>query len=130
MMSKPLPSVNKGRLVLLAWLLVAFFYFYLSYDYIRVTMNDDDFKEYLDYVVPIAGQEHRPAKEIRQLILVKADELGLPVRGEDIIVLGGGDNVLSVSVVYDVDIQIPVFERGIYKKLFQHKVVYNRDEYR
>jgi hypothetical protein len=120
-MSSPAPRTHRGRLVLLAWLLVAIFYFYLSYDYIRVTMNDDEFREYLEYVVRVTGQEHRPAKEIRQLILVKADELALPVRGEDIIVLGGGDT-LSVSVVYDVDIQIPVFDRGIYKKLFQHKV--------
>ncbi len=28
------------RLVLLSWILVAVFYFYLSYDYIRVSMND------------------------------------------------------------------------------------------
>jgi hypothetical protein len=122
-MSTAAPSTHKGRLVLIVWVLVAFFYFYISYDYIRVTMSDDNFEEYLEYVVQIAGQEHRPSKEIRQLLLVKAEELSLPVRAENIIVLGGGDT-LSVSVVYDVDIQIPVFERGIYRKLFQHKVAY------
>ena len=41
------PNPHRGRLVLLAWILVAVFYFYLSYDYIRVTMNDDEFNEYL-----------------------------------------------------------------------------------
>ena len=31
---------NLKRLVLLVWVLAAIFYFYLSYDYIRVTMGD------------------------------------------------------------------------------------------
>ena len=69
-------SANAKRIVLLLWVLVAFFYFYLSYDYIRVTMNDKAFVDYLQYVVQIAGNEHRPAKEIRALILVKAEQLG------------------------------------------------------
>src|SRR5271167_1184975 len=98
------------RLVLLVWILVAIFYFYLSRDYIRVSMNDKLFTDYVSYVVELAGDEHRPAKEIRTLILVKADELGLPVRGEQITVLGGGQT-LTVSVDYGVDIDVPVFER-------------------
>ena len=40
---------NAKRLVLLLWLLVAFFYFYLSYNYIIVTMNDRQFNEYLEH---------------------------------------------------------------------------------
>ena len=90
-------SANSKRLFFLTWLLVAFFYFYLSYDYIRVTMNDRQFADYLQYVVQIAGDEQRPAKEVRALILVKADELSLPVRGEQITILGGGET-LNVKI--------------------------------
>ena len=122
------PNPHRGRIVLLVWIMVAFFYFYLSYDYIRVTMNDDEFSEYLQYVVQIAGQEHRPVKEIRQLVLVKSEELGLPVRGDQITVRGDGET-LSVSVVYDVDIQLPIVARGIYQKMFQHKVDYKNPRY-
>lgn len=124
-MNTPAPPVSKARLAVVAWLLVAILYFFLSYDYIRVTMSDDEFEEYLEYVVTVAAQQRRPAKEIRQLLLVKAEQLELPVRGEEIIVRGSGDS-LSVSVIYDVDIQIPVLERGLYKKLFQHKKDYKR----
>lgn len=116
-------SPNAKRLVLLVWLLVAFFYFYLSYDYIRVSMNDRRLGEYLQYVVQIAGNENRPAKEVRALILVKAEELGLPIQGEQITILGGGQS-LQVSLDYDKDIQVPIFERGIYRKEFQHSVQY------
>ena len=111
------------RLVLLTWAMVAFFYFYLSYDYIRVSMNDREFREYLGYVVKIAGEEHRPAKEIRALILVKAEELSLPVRTERISVLGGGET-LNINVSYDVDIEIPLLRREIYTKKFEHQVEY------
>ena len=111
------------RLVFLVWLLVAFFYFYLSWDYIRANMNDKVFGDYLQYVVQIAAPEHRPTKEIRALILVKAEELSLPIRGEQITILGGGDS-LNVSVGYDVNIEIPLIQRQIYTKRFEHFVKY------
>jgi hypothetical protein len=116
-------NANTKRLVLLLWILVAFFYFYLSYDYVQVTMNDRQFVDYLQYVVQIAGNEHRPAKEIRELVLVKAEQLSLPVTGSGITVLGGGDT-LNVGVNYDVDIDIPMIQRQIYTKHFEHNVKY------
>ena len=119
------PGVNAKRVVLLLWVVVAFFYFYLSYDYIRVTMHDRQFEDYLQYVVQIAGNEQRPPKEIRELLLVKAEELSLPVSGNGITVIGGG-NSLNVGVNYDVNIDIPVIQRQIYTKHFVHNARYQR----
>ena len=116
-------SLHTKRLVLLSWFLVAFFYFYLSYDYIRAAMNDRQFADYVQYVVQIAGTENRPAKEIRALILVKAQELSLPVRGEQIGIRGSGQN-LSVDIDYDIDVEIPLIQRQIYTKKFEHQVKY------
>src|SRR6266850_8367267 len=93
-------SSHRKRLVLMLWILVAFFYFYLSYDYIRATMNDKKFADYLQYVVQIAGAEQRPSKEIRALILIKAEELKIPVKGDEITILGGGEN-LNVKLNYE-----------------------------
>lgn len=118
-------NANAKRIVLLLWVLVAFFYFYLSYDYVRVTMNDKQFVEYLQHIVLVAGNEHRPAKEIRALVLIKAEELSLPVRADQITVLGGGDS-LNITVNYDVDIEIPLIQRQVYTKKFEHKVNYQR----
>jgi hypothetical protein len=120
-MAAAAPGVK--RLALFVWLLVAFFYFYLSYNYIRANMNDRQFADYLQYVVQIAGGENRPAKEVRALILVKAEELSLPIRGEQITILGGG-TTLNVSVNYDVDIEIPLIQRQIYTKKFEHMAKY------
>jgi hypothetical protein len=116
-------SPGVKRLVFLVWLMVAFFYFYLSYDYIRASMADRKFADYLQYVVQIAGTDNRPSKEIRALILVKAQELSLPIRGEQITILGGGQS-LNVSVDYDVDIEVPLIQHQIYTKKFEHKATY------
>jgi len=116
-------NAYRKRLVLLVWLLVTLFYFYLSYDYIRVTMNARAFEDYVQYVARIAGTERRPANEIRQLILVKAGELSLPVRGDQILVKGLGGS-LNVSVDYAVDIEVPLFERVVYSKQFHHEGKY------
>lgn len=113
------------RLVLLLWILVGIVYFYLSYDFIRASMSDKQFGDYLQYVVQIAGTEHRPAKEIRALILVKAEELRLPIRGEQITILGGGDS-LNVSLSYNIDIEIPYIQREVYTKQFEHHVKFQK----
>src|SRR5437588_12949724 len=97
-------SPHLKRLVFLVWLLVAIFYFYLSYNYIRASMADRQFADYLQYVVQIAGNDNRPSKEIRALILVKAQELLLPVRGEQISIVGGGaTRIVSVDCKVGVE---------------------------
>jgi len=121
-MAIPRDASNR-RIVLWLWVLVAFFYFYLSYDYIHITKNDREFGDYLRYVVQLAGNQRRPAKEIRSLLLVKAEELSLPLKSEQITVLGGGDS-LNVNVSYDVDIDLPLLKREIYTKRFDHKEHY------
>ena len=114
---------NVKRLVLLLWALVAFFYFYLSYDYIRVTMNDREFTEYLQHIVQIAGAERRPEKDVRELLLEKAGQLSLPLR-RDQIAVRANLNSFDVAVNYAVDIEVPLIRREIYTKKFEHTVKY------
>jgi hypothetical protein len=117
-------KANAKRLVLLFWILVLIFYFYLSYDYIRISSADTKFQDYLDHVVQLAGNDNRPSKETRALILVKADELGIPIQGDQITILGGG-RTLNISLSYDVEVDFPIFRKGFYTKHFEHKVTYN-----
>ena len=65
--------------------------------------------------------QHNEMSEL--CIGVKAEQLSLPVHGEQIVVHGGG-NSLDVAVNYDVDIEIPLIEREIFKKTFEHQVRY------
>src|SRR4030095_11464886 len=116
----PVDNPGTKRLVFLLWMMVAFFYFYLSYDYIRVMKHDQQFADYLHHVVPLAGTEERAAKENRARLLVRAEQLSLQLRGEQIAVAGGGQS-LSVSVKYDVDIEILLCQRELYTKRSEHK---------
>jgi hypothetical protein len=116
-------SVNVKRLVLLLWVLVAFFYSYLSYDYIRITMSDREFAEYLQHVVQVSGIEQRTAKDVRDLLLIRAAQLSLPVSRDQIVVRGGG-NSLDVVVNYAVDIELPLLRREVYTKRFEHNAKY------
>jgi hypothetical protein len=116
-------TTQAKRLVLLLWVLVAFFYFYLAYDYIRVTSNDRQFNEYLQHVVQLAGNEGRSSKEIRDLLVVKAEELALPITREQILVRNNG-GTLDITVNYDADIEIPLLRREVYTKKFEHTVRY------
>src|SRR5262245_35316618 len=111
-------SANIKRLVLLVWVLVAFFYFYLSYDYIQVTMNDRAFGDYLQRLVQVAGIERRSATDVRDLVLVKAEELSVPIHREQVLIRSGLDS-LDISVNYDVQIDVPLIQRVIYTKQFE-----------
>jgi hypothetical protein len=117
--------LNRKRLVLLFWLLIAVFYFYLSFDYIRVAMNNDKLGEYVHYVVQLAGNERRTPREIKALLMVKADELGVPLTSEQIRIQGSGQN-LKIAVNYDVDIQVPILRSGVYQKHYEHQVSYRQ----
>jgi len=118
-------NVRRKRLVLLFWVLIAFFYFYLSFDYIRVAMNNDKLGEYVHYVVQLAGNESRSPREIKALLIVRADELGVPLSSDQIRIQGSGQN-LKVSVMYDVEIDVPIFRSGFYSKHYEHKVSYRQ----
>ena len=119
------PKAHAKKLVLLVWVLVLIFYIYLSYDYLRVQMIDDKFSVALQHIVQVAGSENRPYKEIRSLVLVRADELGLPIKVEQISIKGSG-NSLNVLVGYDIDIDIPIFRQGFYTKHYEHKILYRQ----
>jgi hypothetical protein len=110
-------------MVLLVWVLVAFFYFTISYDYIRVNWNDRKFVDYMQSVAQLVGEQHRSSKDARALLENRARELGLPIRSEDIVFHGGGPSI-NIAVGYEVDIAVPIFDKGIYRKLYQHKVSY------
>jgi hypothetical protein len=82
-------------------------------------MNDQQFADYLQYVVNVAGVEGRPNREIRTLILVRSEQLHLPIRGDQITIEGSG-LTLNVRVNYQADIEIPVLESTVYTKEFSH----------
>ena len=68
-------SKTKVRvIVLMLWILLAAFYFSLTYAYISASNRDTSLDEYLRYIVVVCGDDRRPTKEVRSLVLAKAEE--------------------------------------------------------
>ncbi len=118
------PDQHGNRLVLLFWVVVAVIFFYFSYQYIRVSMNDQKLSEYLPHAVDLAASQHRPPKELRELILVDAEELGLPIQGDQIKITGVGSTT-NVSIDYEVGFKAPFSDHILYRRTFKHNVTYH-----
>jgi len=119
-------KVSKTRvrlLVLSLWILLAAFYFSLAYDYIVASSKDKTFDEYLQYIVEVCGDDRRPVNEVRTLVLTRAEELMINLRGDQVSVSGYGQT-LKIRVNYMVDINMPFFGQSIYRKVFLHEAVY------
>lgn len=112
---------SRSRMILGAWLFFGVAYFLLASGYIGVSMKDRAFNDYIGYVVDLALVENRPAKEIRSLLLVKADKLSIPLQGEQIQVNTHG-RTLRVVVDYETDIRVPLLNRTVYRKKFSHDI--------
>jgi len=113
---------HKGRVRLVVfslWIVLAAFYFSLAYDYIIASNRDKEFDEYLQYIVEVCGDDRRPTKEVRTLVLTRAEELMIDLRGDQVSVSGFGPS-LKINVSYMVDINMPFFGVGIYRKVFLH----------
>jgi hypothetical protein len=123
-MTSAVDARNK-RLVFLTWVLVAVFYFYLSYDFIRASMAGENFGEYLRFVVKVAGTENRSPREIRELLVNKADELGFHLDRSQIQVKGLGET-LDVRVSYQLDVDLPIVRRGFYTMPFDQRETFRR----
>jgi hypothetical protein len=118
------PGQHGNRFALLFWVLIAAIFFFFSYNYIRASMNDAKLAEYLTHAVDLAASQHRPPKELRELILVNAEELGLSIQGDQIKITGLGA-AMNVSVSYEVEFKAPFSNRVLYRKVFQHDVIYH-----
>ena len=117
-------SKTRVRLVvLMLWILLAAFYFSLAYDYIIASNKDKELDTYLQYIVEVCGDDHRPNKEVRTLVLTRAEELMINLRGDQVAVSGSGQS-LKISVSYMVDINMPILRQSIYRKVFQHETSY------
>jgi len=62
---------------------------------------------------------NRPAKEIRTLLLVKAEQLSIPVSEERIDITGHGQ-MLGTVIAYDREIKIPMLGGPLYRWEFRH----------
>ncbi len=101
------------------WMSLGFLYVFMISQWLTVSNRDKLFTEYIDHVIQVAANEQRPAKEVRTLILIKAEDLFLPVQEDEIQITGKG-LALRAAVHYKVDISLPIVNQPVYRMRFDH----------
>jgi hypothetical protein len=104
---------------LTVWLFFAGAFFSIAGQWTTFTYADRQFTDYVDTLVNRAALERKPAREVRTLVLLKADELSIPVRKDQISITGQGETLASL-IDYDAEITIPMVHRVLYRMEFTH----------
>jgi hypothetical protein len=114
-------KARQARVVFLLWVIVAVLYFQLALAYVSASRTDQQFGEYLQRMVQMVGSQKRTARELRQLIHGKAEELGIPLDPARIDIRGRGED-LELSLSYSLVIEMPLISIGSFHKEFEHEV--------
>ena len=117
------PSPARRYVTLCLWLVVVLMFFSLAKQWIVLTSSDKEFTEYVGSVLRRAAIDHRPAKEIRTLLLVKAEQLSIPVSEGRIDVTGQGQT-LGTVIAYHREIKVPMLGGPLYRMEFRHNLSY------
>ena len=102
-----------------AWIFLSFIYVCLVSQWLTISRRDKLFTEYVDHAIEVAASEHYPVKEVRAQLLMKAEDLSLPIQADEIHVSGLG-NTLRATVHYRADISMPLVNQRAYRLSFQH----------
>lgn len=106
---------------LFLWIFLGFLHVSLISQWLTFSSRDRMFTEYMDQVMQVAANEQRPAGEVRALLLIKAEDLSLPVHGEEIDITGYG-HMLKAAVHYKSDITMPIVNQSVYRMRFEHNL--------
>jgi hypothetical protein len=114
-------SHRRGYIAMVLWSLLGFLHVSLITQWLTLTERDRAFTKYIGYVMQIAAQDQRSANEVRDLLLLKAEDLSVPVQGGEINITGKGQ-MLRAAVRYKADITMPIVNQGVYRLSFRHYV--------
>jgi len=107
--------------ILCLWLVAGVVYTHMVVQWIGIKSNDKEFVRSVQHSVQLVGTENRPTKDLRALLLVRAESFSIPIHGDDILI-NGKEDTLSVSLHYDAYITLPVLNKSVYKMSFNHQV--------
>ena len=116
-------KARRARILFFLWLVVAVLYFNLAVGFVSASMADREFGEYLQFAVQIVTEQNRTNRELRQLVIGKAQEMEIPLDPVRLNIQGEGQKrVLSVS--YNVLIPVPMVPTATFNREFAHEVEY------
>jgi len=113
------------NIAMFLWIFLAFLHVSLISQWFTLSRRDRMFTDYIDHVMQVAANEQRPAREVRALLLIKAEDLSLPVHGDEIDISSYGQ-MLKAVVHYKTDITMPIVNQSVYRMRFDHDLTLKR----
>ena len=110
---------TQRSIAMFAWVFLGFLYVSLISQWLTVSRRDKLFTEYINRVIQAAASEQRLAKDVRAQLLIKADDLSLPVQADEIHVSGKGQTLRAI-VQYRTALSMPIVNQPVYAMRFDH----------
>jgi hypothetical protein len=113
---------RKNRRFVIAMLMWGFFGFIclcLVSEWVTLNRRDQVFTAYAEGVIQTGMQQGSSAKDIRALLLLKANDLLMTIRPEELRVTGSGQT-LKATVRYYADLSMPLVNQPVYRVRFNH----------
>ena len=101
------------------WTCLGFFYVSLISQWITLSTRDKMFTESTNHLMQAASTRKLSANEVRALLLIKAEDLSLPVHRGDFNISGTAQT-LRATVRYQEDISMPIVNQPVYRMRFTH----------
>jgi len=112
-------SHSQRYLAIFLWIFFGFLHVSLISQWMTVSRRDEMFTAYIDQVMHKAASEQLPATEVRALLLIRAEDLSLPVHGDEIDISRNGQ-MLKAGVHYRTDITLPFVNQSVHRMRFDH----------
>jgi len=121
-MQESLSHTSSQRYIALSvWVVVFAIFSSLAWQWIALNSSDKELTEYVEGLVRRSAFDRRSAKEIRDLVLLKAEQLSIPMPEQAVNVSGQGES-LQTTFTYDTVINVPILRHELYRMEFTHQV--------
>lgn len=125
-MAKPNPTPRRPNwtreyFIVGGWLLVVLLFGSIMRQWVSISSSDRQFTEYAEGLLQQAVIDHRTTRDIRTLLLLKAEELSIPLLPERISISVDTGRMRTI-MSYDTQIRIPFIDRVLYRMQFHHNI--------
>src|SRR5262245_44120260 len=121
-MQESLSNTSSQRYIALSmWVIVFAIFSSLAWQWIALNSSDKELTEYVEGLIRRSAFDRRSPVEIRALVLMKAEQLSIPVHEQAVNVSGQGES-LQTTFSYGTAISVPLLKRELYRMEFNHQV--------
>jgi hypothetical protein len=110
-------------IALILWVVAGVIFVSLARQWIALTSSDKELAEYAQFVVQRAAVDRRTPGYIRNVLLMKAADLAIPLQHEQLTVTGQGPSIRAV-IIYQAEIKLPLSNRVLYRLEFNHNLTH------